>query len=118
MPASVAKLVGADFELGNFVLGLQRSQGSGPEAARRLLAQIDGVPAAGSRQLGFSYSGAYAVGWSGSGFGGWGNAQDQGRKFLRENGGCAYIDLDHLDKIRRSIPVVEHQRPDLFSRHA
>ena len=97
MPASVAKLVGADFELGNFVLGLRRSQGSGPEAARLLLAQIDGVPASGSRQLGFSHSGGSAGGWSGSSFGGWSDVQDQGRKFLRENGGCAYIDLDHLE---------------------
>ena len=38
---SVPKLVGADFELANFILGVERSNGTGPEAARALLAEID-----------------------------------------------------------------------------
>ena len=97
MPASVAKLVGADFELGNFVLGLPRSEGSGAEAARALLRQIDGVPASRTRQLGFWRGGGLAEGSSASHGAGWSDTQDQGRKFLRENGGCAYIDLDHLE---------------------
>ena len=39
----VAKIAGADFELGNFVLGLDRSGGTGPEASRALLRKIEGV---------------------------------------------------------------------------
>lgn len=90
---SIPKLVGADFELGNFILGLERSGGTGAEASRALLRQIDGVSAAGS---GFgSYSGGYVwSSWSGNG---WTNAQDSGRVFLATNGGCAYIDLDHFE---------------------
>jgi proteasome accessory factor A len=79
----VPKLVGADFELGNFILGLERNGGSGPEAARALLAEIEGVEAARS------------YGWLRGSY--WRDAQDSGRKFLATNGGCAYIDLDHLE---------------------
>ncbi len=84
----VPKLVGADFELGNFILGVERTGGSGPEAARLLLAEIEGIPATNpafrSRQ-----------GWLRGPYGF--DPQDSGRKFLASNGGCAYIDLDHLE---------------------
>lgn len=86
---SVPKLVGADFELGNFVLGLVRSGGTGPEASRALLREIEGIPA----ETVSCYSG-YGYGWSGDSTY---DAQDRGRKFLATNGGCAYIDLDHLE---------------------
>jgi proteasome accessory factor A len=83
---AVPKLVGADFELGNFILGRERQGGTGSEAARALLAEIDGVEARpGGR-----------IRWLSGGFT-WGDPQDQGRKFLPANGGCAYIDLDHLE---------------------
>ncbi len=92
---SVPKLVGADFELGNFILGLERSGGTGPEASRALLREIEGVPAAGG---GYSSHGAgFGYGWASWTGGGWSNVQDRGRKFLATNGGCAYIDLDHLE---------------------
>lgn len=48
---------------------------------------------------GSGYGGAYGSGYggaNGSGHGAW-NAQDWGRRFLSENGGCIYIDLDHLE---------------------
>jgi hypothetical protein len=83
---SVPKLVGADFELGNFILGLTRSGGSGPEAARALLGEIEGVDATRAGRIRWLRSS-----WS------WGDPQDSGRKFLASNGGCAYIDLDHLE---------------------
>jgi hypothetical protein len=84
----VPKLVGADFELGNFILGVERSGGSGPEAARLLLAEIEGIPAANSafRSRQRWLRGPYGL-----------DPQDSGRKFLASNGGCAYIDLDHLE---------------------
>ena len=39
----VPKLCGADVELGNFVLGLEHSTGTGVEASRALLRKIEGV---------------------------------------------------------------------------
>src|SRR6185312_4896745 len=40
------KLCGADIELGNFVLGVQSNRGTGFEASRLLLREIDGLPRA------------------------------------------------------------------------
>ena len=108
------KLLGADVELGNFVVGAARPGGTGPEASRALLQEFDGVPAKrwqpapsadaapgdtvgqsgptweDSHQSDSGYSTTYPAS---SSF----NLQDQGRKFLPGNGGCAYIDLDHLE---------------------
>jgi proteasome accessory factor A len=99
-PARLPKLAGADIELGNFLLGAPGG-GAGGAAARALLAEIDGLPSAGG------WGGGYGSGWSGRGCAegsrdqrgssaGW-DPQDWGRKFLPSNGGCAYIDLDHLE---------------------
>ncbi len=81
----VPKLCGADVELGNFILGRPGTpEGTGAEASRALLAEIPGVLAHGGcgahresdhRPL---------------------QPQDWGRRFLT-NGGCAYVDLDHLE---------------------
>jgi len=103
------KLCGGDIELGNFVLGLP-GRDTGAMASRALLAEIDGLP----RQQSVHYT-PYAGSWSsytcgrskredgddpGGGeanaSGGW-SPQDWGRKFLPANGGCIYIDLDHLE---------------------
>jgi len=102
----VDKLVGADFELGNFIQGLGRRGGTGDEASEALLREIEGVPAsrsnvvalpAAAQGAGRSYLGY--TGYAGYvGYAGWsGNVQDHGRKFLATNGGCAYIDLSHLE---------------------
>lgn len=75
------KLCGADVELGNFVQGVDHPGGTGQEASRALLREIAGLPRGGkSSYYGFSY-----------------DPQDWGRKFLPSNGGCVYIDLDHLE---------------------
>lgn len=87
---SVPKLVGADFELGNFILGLDRQGGTGPEASVALLAEVDGVRASSGTY-------GYAYGWGGAYGGAYVDPQDRGRKFLPCNGGCIYIDLDHLE---------------------
>ncbi len=97
---SIPKLVGADFELGNFILGLARSQGTGPEASSALIREVDGVLA--SRYGYGGYNSSYGYGYYGPAWGGWSgggsfNAQDRGRKFLRANGGSAYVDLDHAE---------------------
>jgi hypothetical protein len=72
------KLCGADVELGNFIQGLDRLGGTGREASRALLREIPGVCSLSPRERGW-------------------DAQDWGRKFLPSNGGCCYIDLDHLE---------------------
>lgn len=103
---SIPKLVGADFELGNFILGLERREGTGPEASRALLAEIDGIPASnrsygsyGSNRSYGSYNGSAGYGYEwGSWYGGvTTNPQDQGRVFLASNGASVYVDLDHLE---------------------
>ena len=99
---SIPKLVGADFELGNFILGLERRLGTGPEASRALLREVDGVLAAGTGYRGYGGYGSgysYGYGYSSAGWSGTNayNAQDCGRKFLGTNGGSIYVDLDHLE---------------------
>jgi proteasome accessory factor A len=109
--APVAKLCGADIELGNFVLGLQSPRGTGFEASRLLLREIDGLPrvdrfrgepcdcavcrrARESSDL--KETSGRASKRNGGDQGGV-NPQDWGRKYLASNGGCIYIDLDHLE---------------------
>src|SRR5689334_5427027 len=87
----VPKLCGADIELGNFILGVDRVRGSGREASRAVLREIEAPYADRDRYPGRLVQSA----------GGWGIAaydpQDWGRKYLAENGGCFYIDLDHVE---------------------
>jgi Pup amidohydrolase len=71
------KLLGADVELGNFMLG-DHGHDTAREASRRLLREIDAPY-------------ADANGWCLPA-----DPQDWGRKFL-PNGACAYVDLDHLE---------------------
>ncbi len=97
------KICGADVELGNFVEGIDSPGGSGALASRALLAEIPGLPLAGRdsvqshcdcaacrerRQRGLAPS---------AGGNGGMDPQEWGRRFLPTNGGCAYIDLDHLE---------------------
>lgn len=72
-PTTVAKVVGADFELANSITGAWT--GPPQQAARRLLAEIDGYPR--GRQGG--------------------TAIEYGRRFLDTCGSSVYIDSDHLE---------------------
>lgn len=114
-PARVAKIVGADVELGNFIEGVDTTNGTAAAAARRLLKEIEGVPAGGSASPAFSSGSTSPVvpeAWPhvyrytpslrnvrddsaepASAF----DPQDWGRRFLPTNGGSVYIDLDHLE---------------------
>ena len=105
----VPKLCGADVELGNFILGLEHAWGTGPQASQALLREIDGLPRGSSGSVysaGESGSSDWwprasgrsgtRSGWSSGDGRGW-DPQDWGRKFLASNGGCIYIDLDHLE---------------------
>jgi proteasome accessory factor A len=109
--SALPKLCGADIELGNFIVGLEQSNGTGYQASRALLAEIRGLP---RRQNGY-YRNGYYGNWSSllstahgasensrtgictstneSAY----NPQDVSRRFLSSNGGCVYIDLDHVE---------------------
>lgn len=109
-PASVGvpKLCGADIELGNFVLGPEGSSGTGHVASRALLSKVEGLRASKwSYSYGYNsvHNYGYGYDWSRSdgsqgdtGYSyGSANSQDWGRKYLPANGGCIYIDLDHIE---------------------
>jgi proteasome accessory factor A len=118
---ALPKLCGGDIELGSFLLGTERIGGTGYEASRALLAEIHGLP---RRQNGYYGSGYCESGNGNSCYGNWRSSlstgaqgtrgesstrnydsaskpiydpQDVSRRFLCSNGGCAYIDLDHVE---------------------
>ena len=76
----VTKLCGGDIEVGNFITGTSGGGGTAPLASRLLLEQVRGFPTGRRGGQGVAY-----------------DVQDWGRKFLPENGGCIYIDMDHLE---------------------
>ena len=113
-PARVPKILGADVEFGNFIDGLEIPSGSGGVASRLLLSAIEGIPA-GATDPG-RWSGSPSTPASGPWPAHWprpaiaededdtagdgryvSTAQDWGRRFLPGSGGCAYIDLSHLE---------------------
>jgi proteasome accessory factor A len=103
---ALPKLCGSDIELGNFIAGVDYAGGSGYEASRALLAQIKGLPNRQSGYLNNWWSAASSAPRAGAGSGigncattsAWAyNPQDVSRRFLASNGGCAYIDLDHVE---------------------
>jgi hypothetical protein len=115
-PLRLPILCGADIELGNFILGLERPDGTAQIAAAALLREIEGVtrqeepiqracqslygPSARARVQAYGYRSSASSDredTSESDQGDSFNPQDWGRKFLPANGGCAYIDLDHLE---------------------
>lgn len=116
-PRTVPKLLGADIELGNSIVGLEIEGGTGSEASQALLRQIDGrrhrrsSPMTGGWYSGYGYGSAGAWGSRGHDY----DPQDWGRKFLSTNGGCAYIDLNHLELC---IPEVLSARDHVASWHA
>lgn len=94
-------VIGSDTELGNFVLGAESSRSTGSTASRALLREIDGYSssASGSNRCNCEScvskrkAEESSVELSSASHGN----QDWGRKYLPSNGGCAYIDLDHLE---------------------
>jgi proteasome accessory factor A len=93
----VPKLCGSDVELGNFVLGLDDPLGTGAAASRALLRQIEGVRAE-TQTWAYSSGGSWGQGGITVGGGGYSfDNRDWGRKYLPGNGGCVYIDLDHIE---------------------
>jgi Pup amidohydrolase len=101
-PPLLPKICGADVELGNFIIGADGPAGTPGAAANALLRQIDGVPASSARAVLASCTCSQCTARreaeaTGEPVTSVFDPQDQGRRFLVENGGCAYIDLEHLE---------------------
>jgi Pup amidohydrolase len=99
-PVAVPKLLGFDVEVGNALYGPKYHGGTGDQASLLLLAAFEG--SANPTSAFTSYGTDATVVNRGSRSGGYRcappvNCQDWGRKFLPSNGGCAYIDLSHLE---------------------
>ncbi len=109
----VPKLCGADVEVGNVVRGMDGPRNTARMASRLLLREIPGIPhsrwfngAGSSGRFDYSYSYTTSGEWSSPGVKAGPcpqskssdcESQDWGRRFLASNGGCAYIDLNHLE---------------------
>ncbi len=94
-PTCVPKLIGGDIELGNFLLGTtERARTSDFKASRLLLREVDGLPQRDDE--GSSNRSRWLGCWESRGDGDY-HSQDWGRKYLPANGGCIYIDLNHLE---------------------
>lgn len=103
---AIPKLCGADIELGNFIAGIDRTEGTGFESSRALLAKIQGLPIRQNTYFdnwwsavstlpstdvnSHSETRATTRDWA------W-NQQHVCRRFLATNGSSAYIDLNHVE---------------------
>ena len=98
-PECVPKLIGGDIELGNFLLGTaETARTSDFKASRLLLREVDGLPRKSDDERHSNRSpffGGYGY-WDSRAEGGY-YSQDWGRRYLPSNGGCIYIDLNHLE---------------------
>ena len=103
-PLNIPKLCGGDIELGNFFTGVDSTEGTGSHAAIALLRKVNGIASQSrtaesacdcadclARRSTEREAGGYEAGHGGY------NPQDWMRTFLPGNGGCVYIDLDHLE---------------------
>lgn len=120
--SELPKLCGADVELGNFIMGSDTFRSTCLSAARALLREIDGVsrsayygwrsPEVAGGGSAYGAQGGYSS--YGGGYGDTYDPRDMDRKFL-ENGGCAYIDLGHLEVC---VPEVLSARDHVAAWHA
>lgn len=101
------KLLGADVELGNAILGRAGNTTTGDDAAEAILKAIRQL----NRLLSPAQASADSVPPSRNRW----DPQDRCRTWLMKNGGCAYIDLDHIELC---IPEVLSARDALAALHA
>ncbi|MCK5406097.1 MAG: proteasome accessory factor PafA2 family protein, partial [Candidatus Krumholzibacteria bacterium] len=125
-PRGIPKVIGYDGEVANFIRGLREPGGTGREASRLLIREIPGSSHPPSEffvncpcrecerhqkksQQRYGYDHGHSVPlntWSGyaaavlneittskSGY----DPRDHERRYLAENGGCVYINLDHVE---------------------
>jgi hypothetical protein len=122
-PPRLPKVVGYDGEVGNYISGLELRDGTGSEASKALIREVAGVTGLSTRH--FENCPCHRCERHrrerqrrespyGAGVGGWGSLttwpslgnlgekknddpQDHDRRYLAENGGCIYIDLNHVE---------------------
>ena len=103
---ALPKLCGADIELGNFIVGMERIGGTGYDASHALIAEIKGLPLRPSSYFDSYWSAAPAAPKAdedaryescGPKTNSLYNPQDVSRRFLASTGGSAYIDLNHAE---------------------
>src|SRR5438874_3246028 len=82
IPTATAKVRGSDVELGNFVFGLEREEGTGAMASRALLREIEGLPWPAPTASGSFIDPAHPSESPKV------DPQDWGRKYLPSNGGA------------------------------
>jgi hypothetical protein len=124
VPGRIPKVIGYDGEVGNYISGLDLRDGTGREASRALIREVDGVTGLATRHFencpcqrcerhrdeerrreeresrGSAMRGYYYNAFAGlAGLTGKRNddPQDHDRRYLAENGGCIYIDLNHVE---------------------
>jgi hypothetical protein len=123
-PLRLPKVIGYDGEVGNYISGLDLRDGTGREASRALIREVEGVTGLATRYFencpcdrcerhrdqerrreerenrgtagyGYYYQGLSAldniIGKKND------DPQDHDRRYLAENGGCIYIDLNHVE---------------------
>ncbi|MEY2409103.1 MAG: Pup amidohydrolase, partial [Verrucomicrobiota bacterium] len=95
-PLNVPKLCGADYEFQNFITNELRPEGTGYEASRLLLRQIEGYPGGEYSSSPVTSPDLPTTSAAHPGSPPAYYSQDFGRKFL-PNGMCFYVDLNHLE---------------------
>jgi proteasome accessory factor A len=99
----VPKIIGADIELGNFLLGVESAGGTGALAARALLDEFDGVPSRLANRAGALAHGTSPPRWDrharflAADEGVAEASTEWGRKYLPASGAAVYIDSAHLE---------------------
>ncbi len=124
-PQRLPKLCGADVELGNFIVGGDLETDTCHEASHALIREIEGLPLVSRHHAAVCVCGtcraAWPASWSATGTASDAqseivyDSQDWGRRYLAENGGCAYVDLNHLEIC---LPEVLSARDYLAAWHA
>jgi hypothetical protein len=121
--ARVPKIIGYDGEVGNFISGAKRFGSTGREASRALIREIEGGSGRSRKFLlncpcsdcerrreklrrRYQNSTGHSAGWSAAVVRAFleeaavndrHDPRDHDRRFLAANGGCVYIDLDHVE---------------------
>ena len=120
-PIHVGKMLGSDTEVGGYVGGGAPETPTFAEAAELLLGEIEGFPQPVPRPPRAPAMPRYYVCGDGQvislppSTAENTNPQDVGRRYLAGSGGCAYIDLDHLELC---VPECASARSHLAAHHA
>ncbi|HEY2774957.1 MAG TPA: proteasome accessory factor PafA2 family protein [Candidatus Binatia bacterium] len=90
LPPLAPTVCGADVELANFIVGADSVTDRSREAARRVLAHVIGVAPGRFAAIGHDFGDTGRDAWEQV-------AAERTRVWLATNGGCIYIDMDHVE---------------------